>query len=343
MKASVLTICLAILVALVPCAPSRAAADEPVVIRLGTLMPSGTVQQTLLQEMGEQWRQLSGGSVKLVMYPDGRLGGEAEMVKKLRIKQINSGLFSVTGLSAIDPTVTGLQLLPLMFHSWEEVDYVREKIRPQLEERLRAKGFEVLFWADAGWVKFFSKDAATRPAEFQRMKMFVLVGDSAQISIMQATGYQPVPLETSDILLGLNTNMITTVAMPPFVALAGRINGPAPHMLEMNWVPMVGAVIVRSDVWEKISPAIRAKLLASAEETGRKLRERGRRDSEESVQAMQQHGLQVHQPSAEAEREWQELGALLRTKIRGPIVPPDIFDAVERHVREYRASQPGKP
>ena len=32
----------------------------------------------------------------------------------------------------------------MMFRDWHEVDFVREKIRPELESRLRAKGFEVL-------------------------------------------------------------------------------------------------------------------------------------------------------------------------------------------------------
>ena len=335
--------CLAALVALFPAALPPAAADEPVVIRLGTILPSGTGPLAVLQELGERWRQDSGGTVKLVLYPDGRLGGEAEMVKKMRIKQLNAGVFSVTGLADIDPSSTGLQMMPLMFHSWAEVDYVREQIRPLLEQRLRAKGYEVLFWADAGWVRFFSKDPATRPEEFRRMKMFAWAGDNAQLSIMQASGYQPVPLEVGDILLGLNTNMITTVAMPPLVALAGRINGPAPHMLDLNWVPMVGAAIVRSDVWEKIPPAIRARMRADADEAGEKIRASGRRDGEESVRAMQQHGLQIHVPSPEAEREWQEFATQLYPKIRGTVVPADIFDAVEHHVREFRASHAAQP
>jgi TRAP-type C4-dicarboxylate transport system substrate-binding protein len=334
---------LAVLAALFLAAPPRAAADETVVIRLGTILPSGTGPHAVLQELGERWRQESGGKVKLVLYPDGRLGGESEMVKKLRIKQLNAGVFSVTGLKEIDVGVSGLQLMPLMFHSWAEVDYVREHIRPQLEQRLRAKGFEVLFWADAGWVRFFSKDAATRPDEFRRMKMFTWVGDDTQIAIMRAVGYQPVPLETLDILQGMSTNMITTAPMPPLAALASRIYEPAPHMLDMNWVPMVGAAIVRTDVWEKIPSALRARLQAAADDAGAKFRARGRHDDDESVQAMRAHGLQIHVRSPEAEREWQELADQLYPKIRGDVVPADIFDAVLQHVREFRASHAAQP
>src|ERR1700712_5524337 len=137
----------------------RVRGADHVNIRLGTILPSGTAQLQALQALGEQWQKASGGLVKLTLYPDGRLGGESEMVKKMRIKQLNACVLSVVGLSEIDPGVGGLQLMPLAFRSWEEVDFVREKLRPRLEEQLRAKGYEVLFWADAGWVRFFSKEA----------------------------------------------------------------------------------------------------------------------------------------------------------------------------------------
>jgi len=315
----------------------QSAEADTVTIRLGTILPSGTAQYALIQELGETWRKESAGAVKLTLYPDGRLGGEAEMVKKLRIKQINAGLFSAVGLAEIDPSANGLQIMPLTFRTWEEVDYVREHVRPLLEQRIRAKGFEVLFWADAGWVRFFSKEAALHPDEFRRMKMFAWAGDPQQFAIMQAIGCQPVSLETSDILLGLNTGMITTVGVPPLIGLAGQYYRPAPHMLEMNWAPIIGAAVVRSDIWEKIPAELRTKLKAAATATGEKLRVRGRQESEEAIRAMQQHGLQLHALTPAATAEWQELAAQLHPKIRGAIVPADIFDAVQLHLKNFRA------
>jgi TRAP-type C4-dicarboxylate transport system substrate-binding protein len=317
-------------------AASRAAGDS-VNVRLGTILPSGTAQYSLIQELGETWRKESGGTVKLTLYPDGRLGGEAEMVKKLRIRQINAGLFSAVGLSEIDPSTNGLQIMPLTFRTWDEVDYVREHVRPLLEQRIRAKGFEVLFWADAGWVRFFSKDVGVRPDDYRKMKMFAWAGDPRQFAIMEAFGCHPVSLETSDILLGLNTGMINTVAVPPLIGLAGQFYRPAPNMLDMNWAPIVGAAVVRTDVWEKIPAELRAKLKAAAEATGAKLRARGRLESEDAVKAMQQHGLQLHELTPAAAAEWQQFAAELQPKVRGAIVPADIFDAVALHLKNFRA------
>jgi len=313
-------------------------AAETVTIRLGTILPSGTAQHQTLQALGEEWLKLSGGTVKLIMYPDGRLGGENEMVKKMRIKQLNACLLTAVGLAELDQGIAGLQVIPLTFRTWEEVDFVREKMRPMLEQRLHAKGFEVLFWADAGWVRFFSKEPGVRPEEFKKMKMFTWTGDVRQAEIMKSIGYHPVALETTDILLGLNTDMINVVPVPPLIALAGQLYGPAPHMLDLNWSPIVGAAVIRRDIWEKLSPEIQAKLRAACDATGATLRAQSRAESEKSVQVMLQRGLKIHQIPPEAAPEWQHLADILLPKVRGTLVPEEIFDEVQRLLVEYRST-----
>jgi TRAP-type C4-dicarboxylate transport system substrate-binding protein len=325
------------LVGLALLATRAPAADSRTDIRLGTLLPSGTAQHQALLEMGEQWRTASGGSVRLTLYPDGRLGGEAEMVRKLRIGQINAGLFSVVGLAEIDPGVTGLQLMPLVFNSWDEVDHVREQLRARLEDRLRAKGFEVLFWADAGWVRFFSKEPVVSPADFKRMKIFVWAGDQPQLTIMQSLGYRAVPLETTDILLGLNTGLVNTVPMPPLYALAGQMQTAAPHMLDLKWCPIVGAALVRRETWEKLPAEVRAALRPAADTAGEKIRARGRFEDEESVRVLQSRGLKVDTLTPEARTEWTQLVEKVYPKVRGGMVPADIFDAVRASLAEYQA------
>lgn len=325
-------------------AAARAAiAAKPGEIILGTILPSGTEQYRLLQELGQQWRKDSDGAVKLIVHPDGRLGGESDMVKKIGIGQINAGLFSVVGLAEINPDVTGLQLLPLTFQSWAEIDYVREKMRPLLESRLHAKGFAVLCWADAGWVRFFSTEPAFTPKDFSHLKVFVWAGAEAQIAIMKSIGFRPVPLETTDLLVGLQTKLINAAPLPPIVALAGQLYGPASHMLDLNWPPIVGAVIVRTDVWEKIPPPLRARLQVSAEEVGRKMRARARLEDEEAVRVMKNHHLQVHAVPPAAAAEWRQLKEEVYPRIRGKMVPADIFDAVQQHLRDYRAALPQSP
>ena len=114
-------------------ANDASAADKQ--LRIGTLAPKNSLYHRQLMELGEVWRAGQGGGAKYLIYPDGSQGGEAEMSRRMRIGQLQGALLSVVGLREIDPSISALQNLPLLFKSWEELDYVREKMRPAMENR----------------------------------------------------------------------------------------------------------------------------------------------------------------------------------------------------------------
>lgn len=106
------------------------------------------------------------------------------------------------------------------------------------------KGYVVLAWGDAGWVRFFSKQAAFSPDDYKKMKFFAWGAEAEQQEIMKSMGYTPVPLEPTDILPSIQTGMINVVPSTPYFALATQIYNTAPHMLEINWAPIVGAFVI---------------------------------------------------------------------------------------------------
>jgi TRAP-type C4-dicarboxylate transport system substrate-binding protein len=311
-------------------------AAEVVDLKLATIVPVGTTGHQRLMEMRDAFHKASAQSLKMTIYA-GSADGEMLLVKKMRARQIHGALMSAVGLAQIDRSVTCLQLMPMAFHNWREVDYVREKIAADLEQRLRAKGFEVLFWADAGWVRYFSKAPALHPADLKPMKMFVWSGEPQQLTLLRGMGYQPVSLETEQILPSLSTGMIEVVPVPPFLANALQYNRYASHMIDMNWVPIVGAAIVRRDMWEKLAPELRQELLKIAATTGEKLRVRAREEDEEAIAAMQKRGLTVHKLTPETATAWRKLAESAYPQIRGGMVPADLFDRVLAHVAEFRA------
>ncbi len=313
-------------------------------IRLGTLIPSGTSYHHSLQDMGAKWKQASNGALSLTIYADGTMGSEAEIVRRMRVGQLQAAVLTVSGLAEIDPSVTALQEMPLMFRSLDEVDYVRAKLEPDLDRRLAEKGFVVLFWTDAGWVRFFSKQPGILPQDFKKMKIFVTAGDINQSEILKGAGYNPVLLEWSDALTSLQTGMIDAVPTLPLEALSGQYYLSTHHMLEVNWVPLVGALILTKKSWDALQPAERDAMLKTAADCGQEFQARGRQENQEAVEAMEKRGLQVHTVNPEAEAEWRQFSESLYPKIRGHIVPADIFDQVVQVLRDYRATQgaPGK-
>ena len=317
--------------------PTHAWAQAKTVVKLATVAPKGTSAHQALLRMGERWRKASGGKVQVTVYSDGTQGGESESIRRMRVKQLQANLLSVTGLAEIEPSSSALQNLPMTFRSFAELDYVQQKLTPEIEKRFLDRGFIVLSWVDLGWVRFFSKDPLSYPSDLKKMKVFTWAGDPYQSDIMKNAGYNPVPLETNDILTGLQTGLINAIPCPPFVALAGQFDTTAKHMLEVNWAPMVGGIVIDKRTWDSFPKEWQDAFHKAAQDAGDEIKQKGRLESEQSVTAMQKRGLQVQHDTAEIEAAWRKLAGELYPKIRGTIVPAQMFDRVQALLKEYRA------
>ncbi|TRZ92481.1 MAG: C4-dicarboxylate ABC transporter substrate-binding protein [Rhodocyclaceae bacterium] len=316
---------------------NASAADKQ--LRLGTLAPKNSLYHRQLMDLGEVWRAAEGGNAKYVIYPDGSQGGETDMVRRMRVGQLQGALLSVGGLREIEPAIAALQTIPLLFRTWEEVDYVRGKMRSAMEKKFLDRGFVVLAWGDAGWVRFFTREAAIRPDDFRKMKFFAWGAEAEQQEIMKSLGYIPVPLETADMLPAIQTGMINAVPTTPYFALATQIYSSAPHMLEINWAPIVGALVITRKAWDEMAPAAQEALRAAGEKAGLQIRNQARKEVDEAVEAMKKRGLVVHRPNPEQMKEWNELADKLYPRIRGAMVPAATFDEVFSHLKDFRSGK----
>lgn len=319
------------------------AGDAPPRIKLATLVPRGSSYHQSLVEMGEAWKKAPGGGATLTVYPDGTMGGEGDVVRKMRIGQVQAAMFTAVGLSEIDPSVDAVQLLPMAFRSLDEVDYVMARVRPELERRIEAKGFVVLFWTDGGWVRFFSKQPARRPQDVRSVKLFTWAGDARMESILKSGGYNIVPLETSDILPGLQTGLINAIFSIPYYALTTQVYNHCPHMLEVNWAPLLGGGVMTKKAWDSIPPESREAVRKAALRAGEEVKTKGRKESDEAVQAMKKRGLTVTPMTPELEAEWRAAAQALYPKIRGTVVPADLYDQVQDLLKQSRSAPAGNP
>lgn len=325
----------ALAVLLFAAAPS--AQGEPPRIKLGTLAPSGSSVHGRLLEMRDEWRRAPGGGVDLIVFADGTMGGEYDMVRRLRSGQLQAAALTSVGLAAIEPSVGAVQFLPMVFRSWEEVDVVRESIRGDLEARLRAKGLVVLFWADAGWVRYFSREAYRVPADLKKLRIFAWAAQPEPIELMKALGFRPVALETADILPGLNTGLLDVVPTTAVFANAGQLYRRAPYVSSIRWAPIFGAGVVSAKTWEALPEEIRPHLARAAEAAGARIRTQSRKEDEEALTAMGARGLVVHQATPEEEAEWRRVAETVHPRLRGPQVPEEVFDRVMAVLAAHRS------
>jgi TRAP-type C4-dicarboxylate transport system substrate-binding protein len=330
--------CLLALLAVFLAVPAQAAET---VVKMATLAPEGSSWYRVLQDMGEEWKKVSGGAVVLRIYPGGVAGDEDAMIRKMRVGQIQAAAITGIGLSYLDRSFYALHI-PMMYDSDEEFDYVRDRFGPYLEKALDAKGFVVLNWGDAGWVHFFSKTPVVSPAEAKALKLFMWAGDTNLLQLYKEVGFHPVPLSVPDLLPSLQTGMVNGYSTTPLASLAFQWFGLAPHMAELRYAPLTGATVIEKKAWEKIPADLRPKLLEASRVAGRKLRVEIRRLNQEAVDAMVKNGLKVHKVPPEVQAQWRKMVEDVYPQVRGKILPAEAFDAVRKYRDEYRASGAGK-
>lgn len=330
-----------ILLALLAAAFPSFAAEPAFKLRVATVAPRGSSFHQHFQAMGEQWKTAPGGGVMLDIYP-GTQGGEPTIVRRMnpRVAQLDGAMLTGIGIQMIDPDVTALQLMPMMFQSWEEVDFVRERLRPRLEKKLLDKGYVVLFWADAGWVRWFSKKPVLRPADLKPLKVYASSGDPRTVELMKDY-YNPIVLEPDKILTSLQTDMINAVPMPAFLANFLQVSTQTGNMLDMNYAPIIGAMVVTKRAWDKLPAETQAALRKSAEAAGEEIRRASRKEDLDAIKTMREkHKLQVNELPPGGQQEWQTEIAKIYPKLRGEVIPAELFDEVEAAVKEFRAKNP---
>lgn len=313
----------------------RAEAQETVVVKLGTSAPQGSPWHLSLKEAANKWKELSGGKVELRIFAGGTMGDEGDMIKKMRIGQLQAAALSTVGLHDAVPEPQALDL-PLLVKNYQERDYLLSKMAPQLEKALEAKGFVVLVWSEIGFTHFFSNKARPTLDEMRQAKLFCWNGDPASKDAWVAGKFKPVLLSAVDMLPSLSTGMIDTVVYPPVLVFSLRLFDKAKFMMDLPYSTLTGATVVDKKTWDKIPPDLQAKLKEVFVKLGEKNTAEARKMENDAVTKMKSQGLQVV-PVTDLPA-WESAVNDIRNTVRGKVVPAATFDEVYRIVKEYRAS-----
>ncbi len=330
-RRAVLTGVLLAVVGLVP----RTAFGQTITVKMATLVPEGSSWHLVLKEVADKWNKISGGKVRVIIYPSGTQGDDPDVVRKIRLGTLNSGVLTSVGLAEVDRSVYAISI-PMAFAGYDEVYYVHEKMRARFEATMESKGFVVLNWADGGWLRFFTQKPVATPNDLKALKLFQWAGDTPTLEIWKAAGFNPVPLPATELATGLQTGLVEAFAASPQVAVITRYFENAKNMTDLKWALLLGGTIISKATWERIPADIRPALLQAAREAGARLQTDIRKSDQGDVEAMQKRGLKVVPVDAKTRELWRAIAESAYSKVRGGFAPADAFDEALRYRDEYR-------
>lgn len=309
-------------------------------VKLGTLAPEGSVWYNVLREMGEEWKKASNGKVQLRIYPGGVAGDDADMVRKMRIGQLQAAAVTGHGLETIDADASVFQT-PMLVRTDAELDYLRGELSRDLAKALEAKGFKVLYWSEVGWVYLFSNKPVTRPAELKPLDIWVWSGDAAWADALKDAGYRPVALPATEITTALSSGLIDAFATTPVAALSYQWFGLAKNMMDMKWAPLTAAVVISKKTWDQIPDDLKPALEAAAVRAGDSAKAEIRRMEEEAVQAMAGYGLKVNPVTPALAAEWRAEIQRTYPKLVGKSVPRAVYERASALLEAFRKAHGG--
>jgi len=318
MKRSILLIAIAVLAA-------RAVQAE--VIKVAIIAPEGSTWANVMKEMADELSKATSGRVKLDIYAGGVMGDEKVIVKKMEIGQVDAAGFTGRGLGEIYPAVRVLEL-PFLFKDSSEVDMVVEKFMPDIKNAFASKGYEFLGWAEVGFVYIFSNKPVKRLADMNGVKMWMWQGDPLAERMYKALGIVPVPLAIQDVLMALQTNMISGVYASPLGAVAMQWFTKTKYMIDLKLVNSIGGFVVTKRAVSRLSPEDAKIFRELAQRYMRRLVEMTRKENADALNAIKGSGVEFIKIEEKDLREIVDRCKGVWSELAGTLYPKEWLDKV---------------
>jgi len=322
-------------------AASQWVAAQQVQLKIATIAPEGSAWVVEARKAAEEIAQRTSDRVKVRIYPGGSMGTDQAVLRKMRIGQLQGGAIIAGSLAVTVPSAE-LYNLPLLFHDHGEVDWVRQRFDQRLIDMLGEEGYVVFGFVETGFVYLMSSKPTRTFEDLAGRKTWLPEGDSVSRAISDAAGLSPVPLSISDVMTGLQTGLVDTVAAPPMGAVALQWFTRAKYVTNLPITYLYAAIIVSKKAFDRMSPEDQAVVSEVMGEAAATLDAGARADNSEARKALEAQGVVFIDPTEETRERWYQMAAeATRSLIEAQDYDPSLLADIQAALAEYR-SQPGQ-
>lgn len=215
-------------------------------IKIGTLAPEKTPWIEIPRNyIIPRILDATNGKVKLVFYTSGVMGDDPDVVRKMRLGQLQGCGCTATGLYILAPELSVFSL-PFLFSDYDEVNYVIEKMKPDIESILKRKNLFLFSMIHTGFMFIFSKEEINSLNLMRKQKMLTWFGKIEQ-ETLRSLGINPIPLSVPEVVVSLRSGLINAHFSPPVWSLSAQSYLSTPFCVEPPFFYSPGGVIVDSD------------------------------------------------------------------------------------------------
>ena len=306
-----------------------------IVIKIGSVAPSRSPWDKALNEVAADWEKISNGTIQVKIYAGGITGTELDMIRKMRLGTLSGGVLSAMGMEKLSRDLFVL-VTPFLMNSDEEFQFVFDRLKPIFQKQIEDKGFKVLLWTQAGWSYFFCKEQVLYPEDMKNLKVSFTTEEPEIEQAWKKMGFQLVPNELKDLMMALQSGMVDAFYLPPLLAGSGQYFALAPHMLDLPLAPLFGGLVLTTKAWETIPEQYREPMLQSVFRVSEGLFESTKGLDEDALKAMQENGLIIENPPADALEKWRAAASKGMDELTDKVFSKEIYDRLISLIQEFR-------
>lgn len=305
-------------------------------LKIATLAPDGTSWMKEMRAAAKQIQQQTEGRVRIRFYPGGVMGNDNSVLRKIRVGQLHGGAITGGGLSAIYRDAQ-LYTLPFQFRNLQEVDAVRQVMDPLIIAGLKNEGYVSFGLSEGGFAYLLSNRPVKTTKNMRELKIWIPEGDEINANMFQALGISPVPLPLTDVLTGLQTGLIDTIASAPVGAIALQWHTRVNYLTQVPLAYLYATLVLTETAFNKLQKPDRSVVREILGATFDRIDRQNRMDNEKALAALQKQGIEFVSPSADQQQAWEQHANTTLNKLsEEKLFSKAMFSRMQTLVQQYR-------
>ena len=309
-------------------------------IKIATVAPDGSRWMQQMRAGAEEVNARTSGRVTLKFYPGGVMGNDAQVLRKIRIGQLQGGAFTAGGLAE---RYSGLNLygVPLLFNSLDEIDAVRAEFDPEIAAGLDRAGFVTFGFIEGGFANLLSNEPIRTVDDMRRKKVWVPEGDAISFLAMQTMGLSPSVLPVTDVLTGLQTGLIEIAFASPVAALVLQWHTKVKYITDLPISYSMGVFAIEKGAYSALSANDQRVIREVMERYCHQLDREAREDNRKATEVLVRSGLQTVTVNEADVAGWRKTIESIHPQLRArPDIDAALFDRLLAVLAEYRRTHP---
>lgn len=308
-------------------------------LKIATIAPESSSWMKDMKAGAKVIEQSTDGRVKLKFYGGGVQGNDKQVQRKMRTGQLHGGAFSSGGLNRFQQDAD-IFSLPMLFRTIDEARYVRNELEAEVRQRLEDAGYINFGIAAAGFAYMMSNKPAANLDDLKGQKVWIPEGDPVGFAALRALGVAPVVMPVTDVMTGLQTDLLDSITAPPVGAVVFQWHTNLKYLADVPIAYVYAALLVDKRVFSRISPEDQAVVREVMEGIYRKFDRYGVSDNDQAMEALLESGLKKLSPNAAEVEEWSKVvNQSHRELAEEGVFDIALYDRILTLLAEYRSGK----